>query len=119
MSIDVKEKLNIGDIVRLNSGSPDLTVTATYLHYPQPAETGIEYVSAVFIDEENEEQRFDFPAACFTKVAPEIPEEVVSVFAEIFGEAAADSIRAQEWATFDKPENEDDGLGSIGIGGGR
>jgi hypothetical protein len=100
-----------GDVVRLNSGSPDLTVIhtwptmdpATALSDPKT----VNYVRVAWVNADGDPQDADLPEVCFTKV---VSEELTSLFTAIFGEAVG---------ALNPPESfEDDDQGGIGIGGG-
>jgi hypothetical protein len=109
MAIEFTPIFTAGDVVRLNSGSPDLTVIHTWPTM-DPADPGktVNYTRVAWVDADGEPQDADLPEVCFTKV---VSEELTSLFTAIFGEAIS---------ALNPPENfEDDGQGSIGIGGGR
>jgi uncharacterized protein YodC (DUF2158 family) len=103
-----------GDVVRLNSGSPDLTVIhtwptmdpATALSDPKT----VNYVRVAWVDAYGEPQDADLPEVCFTKV---VSEELTDIFSAIFSNGFGEPI------ALNPPENfEDDDQSGIGIGGG-
>jgi uncharacterized protein YodC (DUF2158 family) len=57
-------KFKVGDLVQLNSGSPDLSVTHTYK----------ETVGVVWTDKDGGIQRFEFPEVCLKPAEKEIPQ---------------------------------------------
>lgn len=112
MATQFNPKFAPGDIVRLNSGSPDLTVMSTY---PWAEYIGGEYKNYVcvsWIDETGESQSIDANEDCFTKV---VSEELTAIFAAIFTDPTSDGFPG-----LNPPDDfEDDGQGGIEIGGGR
>lgn len=99
----------VGDVVRLNSGSPDLTVVHTW-PTPDPSDPGknVNYVRVAWTNAFGEPQDADLPEVCFTKV---ISEELLNIFNAIFTDPSSEAVDV-----FSMPES--DSEGGIGIGGG-